>query len=68
MIMDNTETLINLSLLSFAGLAFVALLVSLEILKDETRCKLLESLKESPWLAVLVFGLDNQLGQGGCDE
>ena len=45
MIMDNTETIINLSLLSFAGLAFVALLVSLELMKDETRRKLLESLR-----------------------
>lgn len=43
--MDNMETIINLSLLSFAGLAFVALLVSLELMKDETRSKLLESLR-----------------------
>lgn len=45
MIMDNMETIINLSLLSFAGLAFVVLLVSLELMKDETRRKLLEGLK-----------------------
>lgn len=43
--MDSTETILNLSLLSFAGLAFVALLVSLERMKDETRRKLLESLR-----------------------
>ena len=42
MIMDNMETIINMSLLSFAGLAFVALLVSLELMKDETRRKVLE--------------------------
>ena len=42
MIMDNMETIINLSLLSFAGVVFVALLVSLEIMKDETRRKVLE--------------------------
>ena len=48
MIMDNMETIINMSLLSFAALAFVALLVSLELMKDETRRKVLE------WTSSLV--------------
>lgn len=55
MIMDNMETIINLSLPSFAGLAFVALLVSLELMKDETRRKVLEAFTVSPWACFLLY-------------
>lgn len=43
--MDNMETAINLSLLSFAGLAFVVFLVYLETMPEHTRRKLLESIR-----------------------
>ena len=56
MIMDNMETIINMSLLSFAALAFVALLVSLELMKDETRRKVLE------WASSCWLGQDCLLG------
>lgn len=56
--MDNTETIINMSLLSFAGLAFVVLLVSLELMKDETRSKVLEAFTKSPLACFLIFGDD----------